>query len=277
MMRSLTLSVRTLQGKANVLQPVQPPKPLPSKPIPPATSQPGSFFPNATFEPRTRTIGYRKWRYSSLSYFKCSFSIWCFFINFPSNSTTPPKSKTARREHSGETVAVILTLRNLGKSFGQIGDHVKLPRSTIVHIIHRAARKPEEPYRPTKRARQPAKLDARARWALIRHVERNPEDNLAVLGTPSKTGHKLGHNALRAYLKAAGYLRFKVRKKPYLKKQKEVRLCWAREYVGWELGDWMRIMWTDEAAFETGFGLNYLLFNSTPRCRNGISISKAYS
>lgn len=60
MMRSLTLSVRTLQGKANVLQPVQPPKPLPSKPIPPATSQPGSFFPNATFEPRTRTIGYRK-------------------------------------------------------------------------------------------------------------------------------------------------------------------------------------------------------------------------
>ena len=65
-------------------------------------------------------------------------------------------------------------------------------RSTVVHYnnIHRAARK------PTKRAGQPANLDARARQALTRHVERNPNDKLAALGTPSKTAHKLGRKAV---------------------------------------------------------------------------------
>lgn len=65
--------------------------------------------------------------------------------------------KTARREHSSETAGVILALRNLGKSLGRITDHVKPARSTVVNIIYRAAQKPEEPPRPTKRAERPAK------------------------------------------------------------------------------------------------------------------------
>ena len=35
-------------------------------------------------------------------------------------------------------------------------------------------------------------------------------------------------------------------------KHKEARLRWAREHVDWTLEDWMRVIWTDEATFETG-------------------------
>ena len=55
------------------------------------------------------------------------------------------------------------------------------------------------------------------------------------------------------YLKAAGYFRFKARRKPYLlKKHKAARLKWAKERKGWTLEDWSRVIWTDEATFETG-------------------------
>lgn len=59
----------------------------------------------------------------------------------------------------------------------------------VAHIIHRAVRKLEEHYRPSKRAGRP--------------LERDPNDNLAALGTPSKTGHKLDAKTVRTYLKAA--------------------------------------------------------------------------
>lgn len=89
--------------------------------------------------------------------------------------------------------------------------------------------------------------------ALICHVERNPHDTLAALGNPSKSGTTLSRKTVRAYLTAAGYLRFKPRRKAYLtKKHKEARLRWAREHLGWTLEDWMGVIWTDEATFETG-------------------------
>lgn len=82
-----------------------------------------------------------------------------------------------------------------------------------------------------------------ARQASLFHVERNPNNNLAVLGTPSKTGHKLTCNTVQTYLVAASYLRFKARKKPFLaQKHKDTRLRWAREHVKWEWEDWMRVI-----------------------------------
>ncbi len=66
------------------------------------------------------------------------------------------------------------------------------------------------------------KLDERSKEALIRHVERNPYDNLKALGTSSKSGNTLSRPAIRRYLKAEGCLRFK---KPFLSnKHKAARL-----------------------------------------------------
>ena len=166
------------------------------------------------------------------------FSFDCHFTNSSPKSIMPSKPKTSRREYSDETVKIILALREAGRLYAQIANQVKVPQSFVVHIIHWATRTQNEPYHRTKRAGRPAKLDTRARQALICHVERNPHDNLAALGTPSKSGTTLSRKTVRAYLKAAGYLRFKARRKPYLtKKHKEARLRWAREHLGWTLED----------------------------------------
>ena len=53
----------------------------------------------------------------------------------------PSKPKTAKRAHSSE-----------GKWYAQIANHVKLSRTTVAHIISQAARTPDDPYRPIKRA-----------------------------------------------------------------------------------------------------------------------------
>ena len=69
---------------------------------------------------------------------------------------------------------------------------------------------------------------------------------------PSKSGSKLSRGTVRSYLKAAGYLRFKARRKLFLtQNHKDARLRWAREYLRWKLEDWIRVIWTDEATFET--------------------------
>lgn len=168
----------------------------------------------------------------------------------------PSVPKTARKKHSEEKVALILRLRKLCYSISEIANSVQLSRSTVSYIVHRAAQKSGSPYCPTKRPGRVAKLDARARRALIRHVERNPNDNLAALGTPSKTEHKLARKTVQTYLKATGYLRFKAQKKPFLtQKHKDARLHWAREHVKLGLDDWKRAIWTDEATFETSLDL----------------------
>jgi transposase len=74
----------------------------------------------------------------------------------------PSKPKTSRREHSSETIAVILTLKNLSKSHEQIADHLKLSKSIVIIIVHRIQRQENSSLRLTKRADRPLKLNARA-------------------------------------------------------------------------------------------------------------------
>jgi hypothetical protein len=75
-------------------------------------------------------------------------------------------------------------------------------------------------------------LNARAWRRLIRHVESNPTDDYATLSTLSKATHSIHRATIRSYLKIAGYLRFKARKKSFLTaKHKLARLKWAREHV----------------------------------------------
>ena len=165
----------------------------------------------------------------------------------------PSKPKTGRREHSPEIIAVILSLHQLGKSHSQIGHHLKIAKSSVTTFIHRQLRNPDGLLRPTKRAGRPLKLDARARRHLIRHVEQFPHDNFSALATPSKSGATLCRITTQNYLKAAGYFRYKARRKPYLSSNhKWARVKWANEHVNWTLEDWFHVIWTDEATFETG-------------------------
>ena len=165
----------------------------------------------------------------------------------------PSKPVTDRRRLTSEVRASILALREGGKSFGQIADQLKLPWSSVTTIVHRAKRQLNASPAVKKRFGRPPKLNDREKRAFIRHIDRNPHDNLACLATPSKSGHRLCKNTVRKYMKGAGFLRFKTRRKLYLTiRHKAARLVWARKHKHWSIEDWGRVVWTDEAIYETG-------------------------
>lgn len=80
------------------------------------------------------------------------------------------------------------------------------------HIIHWATQTLNYLLRSNKRAGRPAKLDGHVWRALICHIERSPYNNLALLGTSSKSGIKLSWNAIRGYLKTASFIEYKAQK-----------------------------------------------------------------
>ena len=168
----------------------------------------------------------------------------------------PSKPKSSRREYSSETISAILELHKSGQTHGEIAHHFKIPKSSVTTILHRQARQPKQPLQPTKRPGRPPKLDARAQRAIIHHLEKFPHDNLHALSTPPKFGSTISRTTIRKYLKAAGYFHFKARRKPFLSdKHKAARLKWAKEHKGWTLEDWLHVIWTDEATFETGLDI----------------------
>jgi hypothetical protein len=166
------------------------------------------------------------------------------------------KSKISKREHSSKTIAIILILKNLSKSNAQIIDHFKLSKFIVIIIVHRIQRQENSSLRLIKRADRSHKLNARARRRLIRHVETNSRDDFATLSSFSKVTHSIHRVTIRSYLRIADYLRFKTRKKSFLKfKHKLVRLKWAREHVNWTLENWMHVIWTNEITFETDLNI----------------------
>ena len=185
----------------------------------------------------------------------------------------PSIPKTPRREHSAETLAIIISMHEEGKSHAQISDHLKLAKSTVTSIIHRHNRQLEHPLRPTTRSSRPLMLDDRARILFIRHIEQNPRDNLKALGTPSKSGQTLSRAAVRKHLKADGYFRFKARKILfYLVKTSRLdwdgqRNIWGGQWrIGTLLYGQMRLLWD-------GIGYTKLLRYTETWYRNGMPIS----
>ena len=59
--------------------------------------------------------------------------------------------------------------------------------------------------------------------------------------------------SLRRALKAAGYRRCVACRRPFIsKKQAQKRMEFARKYQWWGTADWKKVIWSDEATFETG-------------------------
>jgi transposase len=161
------------------------------------------------------------------------------------------KSKTSRREHSFETIAIILTLKSLNKSHDEIVTHLKLSKFTIITILHRHQRQENAFLRSSKRVEWSLKLNARVRRRLIRHVKTNSHDNFAALIIFSKSNIIIHRVTVRRYLRVSDYLRYKTRSKFFLSsKHKQVRLKWAREHENWTLKNWLHVIWIDEIIFE---------------------------
>ena len=184
------------------------------------------------------TIGSRKYAYTSLNYPSSKNHLFTspphFLINFQPINKMPSKPVTARRRLASEIHASILALREAGQTYGEIARQMKLSRSTVTTIVHRATRQRNASPAFKKRMGRPSKLNDREKRAFIRHIELNPTDNLTAFATPSKSGHQLSRNTVRKYMKFAGFFRFKARKKSYLTvRHKANRLIWARKHKHW--------------------------------------------
>lgn len=165
----------------------------------------------------------------------------------------PSLPKTARREHSATTVAVVLKLHDLGYSSREITSETNVPKTTVLRIIKQRDTYSNRDQSSSKRTGRPNKLSRRAERLLLRHVANNPEDTYAMLSSPSKSGQRLHPKTIKTYLARNEVYAFKPRRKPFLTaKQKLARLKWAREYVKWTLEDWRCVIFSDESSFELG-------------------------
>ncbi len=124
----------------------------------------------------------------------------CHFTNSQPITIMPLKPKTARSEHLDESILVIFALHSMGKSHSKIANYVKVPMLIVTQIIQHALKNPNIPYRKTKRIGQSTKLNTRSQRVLLCHIERNLNDNLAALGTPSKSGYTLSRAMVWCYL-----------------------------------------------------------------------------
>ena len=189
----------------------------------------------------------------------------------------PSKLKTSRREHSSETIAVVLKLHSLGYSVTQISvlSNIPIVKSTVTSIIWQARLNPDQPYCKAYHTRHSSKLDACAVWWLIRFVDQNPFEILDSLSTLSKSGYHLHPNTTCKYLKKNEWYAFKPYCKPFLtKKHKACWLKFARKYIKWEDEDWDCVAFSDEATFE--LGLDTRPGSSSEGQGLWVTISKAY-
>ena len=181
----------------------------------------------------------------------------CSTANFSTTSTSnlimPSKPKSSRREYLSETISAILELHKSDQIYSEIAHQFKIPKSSVTTILHLQAGQPKQPLQPTKRLDCPSKLDARVQRAIICQVKKCTHENLHALSTPSKSGSSISRITIHKYLKAAGYFRFKAKRKPFLSdKHKAARLKWVQEHKGWTLEDWLHVIYMDKVKFETG-------------------------
>lgn len=161
--------------------------------------------------------------------------------------------KISKREYSNELMTIILSLKKFSLSYSQINNFTKIPKSFVIKIIQRCFINDESFHDKKKRIERPFKLNEKAKRSLIRYVERNSHDNLISLITSSKFIVQLSKFIVRKYLKSAGYLRYKIRKKFFLiNKQRIIRFKWIRKHKHWNMNKWLQIIWIDEIIFEIG-------------------------
>ena len=133
---------------------------------------------------------------SMISLFFLVSKLFCF-LNFSSNHIMFSQFKIFKREHSFETIAIILTLKSLDKSYADIVAHTHSFKFIVSIIVYRLQKQKTKILRFTKGVDRLLKLDARTKRRLIRHVKANPNDNFAILIIFFKTSKFFHRNTVR--------------------------------------------------------------------------------
>jgi transposase len=159
-----------------------------------------------------------------------------------------------------------LTIRNLsrqGKSQREIVSDTSIPRRTVRRIL-----KQEHSRRDRRRkAPKPHLMSIREIRRCIRHISNDwSTRRLTFEQVRTQLGIQASARTIRRELRRAGYRRCIACPRPYIsRKQAKKRLGFALEHRWWGTsdyaafrqdgkvgGDWRKVIWSDEATFETG-------------------------
>lgn len=93
-----------------------------------------------------------------------------------------------RSEYLAQTLPMIIFKYEERKLYIQIGDYLKLSKSTVTSILYCHNRQPKHLLQPTRRVHRLFKLHNRAKRVFICHIKQNPYNNHKPLSTSSKSG-----------------------------------------------------------------------------------------
>ena len=145
--------------------------------------------------------------------------------------------------------SAVLALLKAKHSFRSIKSLVPVSLSTISRIRKRALEHPEDPTAIRPRSGRPSKLSERDKRALVRYAISNRELTVKAVAIEFNCTEKTVVTVLRA----SDYHKRIQRPKPFLtKKQKALRLLFARKHKHWTEKDWENVMFTDECNIELG-------------------------
>ena len=169
-----------------------------------------------------------------------------------SNILSPDALKDHKPNENWKTPvrSTVRSLRQQGKSYGQIREVTGLTRSTIQHIVKGPTSRTTRKGLATKR---PVLKQAEVK-RIFRFVSESWTNRIKSWG---RIKHELKLEALittiRRVMKEHGYRRCIACRRPFISKQQaKRRLDFAIKYRWWGTADWKKVIWSDEATFETG-------------------------
>ena len=164
----------------------------------------------------------------------------------PTTPQKPPKQpiKTPKRQE------ILDRYHILHQKPSQIKEATDVSTPTVRRVI-----KSGEPRRASRsHTGRPPILNARDIRRLIRAITSSADKRQAsYVQLAEDLEIKASVQIIRRALRKAGFRRCVACSKPLdLWINRKKRLKWAREYLHWELEDWLRVIFIDESSFETG-------------------------
>lgn len=132
----------------------------------------------------------------------------------------------------------------------EIADIVQRPRTTVHYIIKKFKCGNSVENKP--RTGRPLKLSSNNQRWIVRQIKKNPKTNASVLAknTEQYMGIKVTPQTIRNVLKSNNFHARSARKKPHIsKRNRKLRLEFARTYVTKSQEFWMDVIFADESKF----------------------------